>query len=185
MHMADARARVNWFWIKWFVHGGMKLFFWPERKPDRREDADERRDVIPRRPRLEIKEREHHEHRQRDDLLDDLQLVRRVTAAAPAVGRHLQDVFKKRDAPARQDDEQQRRAFEFQMAIPRERHENVREGQQHDRQPAGLSQVIHNKAAQVWPQTGCLPIRDWCRSWFDKETRKPGSPWFHGFMVSL
>jgi hypothetical protein len=29
------------------------------------------------------------------------------------------------------------------MAIPRERHENVRAGQQHDGQPTGLSQVVH------------------------------------------
>jgi hypothetical protein len=30
------------------------------------------------------------------------------------------------------------------MAIPRERHENVRASQQHDGQPAGLGQVVHN-----------------------------------------
>jgi hypothetical protein len=32
------------------------------------------------------------------------------------------------------------------MAIPREGHENVRERQQHDGQPAGLGQVVHKKS---------------------------------------
>jgi hypothetical protein len=31
------------------------------------------------------------------------------------------------------------------MAIPRERHENVRASQQHNGQPAGLGQVVHIK----------------------------------------
>jgi hypothetical protein len=52
---------------------------------------------------------------------------------------------KKRDAPAHQDHEQQGvLSFEFQMPIPRERHENVRAGQQHNGQASGLGQVIHN-----------------------------------------
>jgi len=58
---------------------------------------------------------------ERDDFLDDFELGGGINGVAPAIGRHLQDVFKKRDAPAHQDNEQQRFAFEFQVAVPRHR----------------------------------------------------------------
>jgi hypothetical protein len=76
----------------------------------------------------------------------------------------LQDVFKKRDAPARQNDEQQRFTFEFQVALPRHRHENVRAGQQYDGQPAGLSQVVHkyySSGDSVSPNASRVPRRTW------------------------
>ena len=101
--------------------------------------------MIPGGHRLEIKKRKDHEDQQGDDFLDDLQLEGGVAVAAPAVGRHLQQIFKKRDGPAYNDDQQQRFALVFQMSIPRAGHEKVGANEEHDRQPAGLSQVIHKK----------------------------------------
>ena len=117
----------------------------PEGEGDGGEDADEGGDVIPSRHGLEIKERKHHEYYEGDDFLDDLQLVGGVRVVAPAVGRDHEKIFKESDAPAREDDQPERRGFEFrvQVAIPRERHENVRADEQHDGQPAGLNNFIH------------------------------------------
>ena len=110
----------------------------PERERHRREQARERRRVVPPEFFVQIKNRKNHEDRERDNFLDDLQLRGGIDRVAPAVRGNHQDVFKKRDAPARKDDERQRLALEFQMAIPRERHEDIRDGQQHNRQPAGF-----------------------------------------------
>ena len=86
---------------------------WPEGEGHGGEDADEGGDVVPGRHGLEIKKGEHHEDGQGDDFLDDFQLVGGVSVAAPAVGGHLQQIFKKGDGPAHQDDEQERLGFEF------------------------------------------------------------------------
>src|SRR5579862_8848497 len=48
------------------------------------------------------------------------------------------------------------------MTVPRAGHEEVGANQQHDRQPAGLSHVIHKMWSVIWRQTGRLPIRDLC-----------------------
>jgi len=93
---------------------------------------------------LEVKDGERAEYRERDDLLDDLQLRGGVDGVAPAVGGHLQQVFKEGDAPARHDDEQEWLLFVSQMPVPRERHKHVREGQQDNRQPAGINELVHN-----------------------------------------
>ena len=91
----------------------------------------------------QIKNREDAEHGERDDLLDDLELRGGIDRVAPAIGRDHQHVFKKRNAPAHEDDDPERRVFVFQMAVPCERHENIRAGQQHDGQPAGLGEAVH------------------------------------------
>jgi hypothetical protein len=111
----------------------------PERERHRRKDAHKRRDVVPPDFFAEIKNREHAKDRERDDLLDDLELRDGIDRVAPAVRRDHEQVFKEGDAPARKDDQPERRALEFrvQIAIPCERHENVRADQQHDGQPAG------------------------------------------------
>ena len=102
--------------------------------------------MVPRRFHFEIKEGEHDEHRQRDHLLHNLELVGGVGITAPTVGRHLQQVFKKSDPPAHENHEEQRLVLEFQMAIPRERHEDIRAGEQHKGQPAGLGEIVHGQA---------------------------------------
>lgn len=43
----------------------------------------------------EINPRKHGEDRERDDLLDDLELERRIDGVAPAIGGNLQQVLKK------------------------------------------------------------------------------------------
>src|SRR5476649_1914371 len=54
--------------------GSRLILLRPECEPHRRKDAHERRDVIPPDAFAEMKKREHAEHRERDDLLDDLEL---------------------------------------------------------------------------------------------------------------
>ena len=100
-------------------------FRWNERKRHGGQHANKCRDVIPPDLLLQIHHRESTKHQQRDDFLDDFQLRGGVNIAAPTIGRHLQDVLKKSDAPTREDDEEDRLLFIFQMPIPRERHEDV------------------------------------------------------------
>jgi len=45
------------------------------------------------------------------------------------VGRHLKDVFKKRQQPAYRDRDPERLVLVFQMPVPGERHEHVRDQQ--------------------------------------------------------
>ena len=97
--------------------------------------------MIPSDAFTQIINREDAEHGERDDFLNDLQLHGGIDRVAPAIGRDHQHVFKKRDAPAHEDDDPERHVLVFQMAVPRERHENIRAGQKHDRQPAGFSKI--------------------------------------------
>ena len=100
-------------------------FLGDKRKCHRRQHADECRNVIPADLLFKINHRKAAKYEQGDDFLDDFQLRRRINIAAPTIGRHLQDVFKKRNAPTREDDEQDGLFLIFQMTIPGERHENV------------------------------------------------------------
>src|SRR5882757_8748733 len=58
--------------------------------------------VIPVQLVAKIKRGEHPKHRQRDHLLNHLQLIRREGLRADPVGRYLQAVLKKSDAPTDQ-----------------------------------------------------------------------------------
>jgi hypothetical protein len=109
----------------------------------RGQHADEGGDVIPAHLFLKIKQREPAKYQQRDDFLDDFQLRGRVNIAAPTVGRHLEAIFEKCDAPTRDDDEPERFEFVFQMPVPRECHEEVRAKKQDNRQPAGVGEGVH------------------------------------------
>ena len=117
------------------------LFLRNERKRHRRQNAHERRDVIPPDLLLQIHHRKDAKDRQRNDFLHNFQLRCGIHIAAPAVRRHLQDVFEKRNAPARDDHKPDRLEFVFQMPIPRERHEDVRAEEQDDREPAGICKI--------------------------------------------
>ena len=89
---------------------------------------------------LEENQHENGENGEREELLDDLELPQVERAAvvdeADAVGRHHEAVLYQRDAPAEKNDQRQRefaepcRALQLQMAVPRERHEDVRTNQQ-------------------------------------------------------
>ena len=72
-----------------------------------------------------------------DDFLDNFKLKRRVRGTSPTVCGHLKTVFKEGDAPADYDDQPERRAFKFQMAVPGKGHKYIGTGQQDNWQPAG------------------------------------------------
>ena len=90
---------------------------------------------------------------QGDDFLDDLELHQvegtAVAVEADAVGRDGEAVLEKSDAPGEEDDEDERPAggnlhlLEFEMAVPRERHEDVRKDEHDD----GPDTLLHS---QVW-----------------------------------
>lgn len=66
---------------------------------NRSEDAQRGPEVVELERLLHVEQHEGHEDRQRDGLLQDLQLRQRQLGGADAVGRHLQHVFEEGDAP--------------------------------------------------------------------------------------
>jgi len=105
--------------------------------------AEEGGDVIPFNGVAQVKNGEDAEDSERNNFLSDFELRRRIDVAAPAIGGNLEDVFEKSDAPACEDDEPDGFAFEFEMTVPGEGHEDVRAGQQDERKKSGLSEIIH------------------------------------------
>ena len=99
---------------------------------------------------LEQERDDYCENSEGNHLLNHLELhqVERPPIALEAypVGRYREAILKKSNAPGKQDDENERPAcgdfhlLKFQMAVPRERHEYVREDE-HDDGPESL----HNK----------------------------------------
>lgn len=83
-------------------------------------------------------QREDAKYRERDDLLDHLQLPDRERTAelraAEAVGRDLKTVFEQGDAPTQQDDRDESETFESRfegdVTVPGQRHEGVGDDQQ-------------------------------------------------------
>jgi hypothetical protein len=105
-------------------------------------------------------------------LLHDFELRKREPSRAEAVCRHLKEIFKKCERPARDDHQPERFVLELQMAIPRERHEDVRDEEQqsgdHDSLAvaagAGLSSNLVfafkrnlNRAARTMPSLNPRP----------------------------
>ena len=73
-----------------------------------------------------VQDREGNEHRQRDDLLKNLELPQRHDLMTNAIGGHLDQVFKEGNPPANERGNQPRLGrHAFQVTVPRERHENV------------------------------------------------------------
>ena len=99
--------------------------------------------MIPSNALAEVSHDEPAEHRQRDDFLDDLQLRGGIDAVAPAIGRHHQTIFQECDRPAHENGQPEWFAFELQVSVPRERHEDIRSHQQQDRKPSGLQDRAH------------------------------------------
>lgn len=119
-------------------HG--RLLF-AEDEVDGQNQAEESGEVVPaQRIRAHEDQREDGEDRERDDLLDHLELPdREGTAefgAADAVGRDLKAIFKQGDAPAQQHDGHEAEAleprFEGDMPVPGQRHESVGDDEQND-----------------------------------------------------
>lgn len=75
--------------------------------------------------------RERNEHRQRDDLLQNLQLGQAQRRVPEAIRRHLQQILEKRDAPTQHGSDVPLLIIPVpQMRVLGERHERVREDQQ-------------------------------------------------------
>lgn len=91
---------------------------------------------------LEGDEREDGEHEERDHLLDNLQLHQREGAAVPdktdPVGGNHEGVFEEGDPPGKENDRVERPAtdqlgaLKFQVGVPGERHEDVRDEKKTD-----------------------------------------------------
>src|SRR5579859_7744835 len=90
-------------------------------------DAPESRHVIPLQLLAKVP---HRKYRKSDHFLDRLELCGCKFVGADAIGRNLKTIFKKRDPPTCQDDLPQRLAAVLEVAVPRKRHENIREGEQ-------------------------------------------------------
>ena len=103
-----------------------------EREEGRRNQAHSGRGVVPAQMLAEVEGDEDAEDHQGDDLLDHLELDEREAASTDAVGRHLEAVFEKSDAPTDENDLPQRLLAELQVAIPGEGHEDVGEGEKND-----------------------------------------------------
>ena len=104
------------------------------------------------------------EDSQRDGFLDDLELHQvegpAVAAEADAVGRYREAILEESDPPGEEDDQDQRPAgrdlhfLQFEMAVPRERHEDVR-AHEHQDSPDSLH-TFFNKSPQRYNESGNL-----------------------------
>ncbi len=73
------------------------------------------------------------ENDQRDAFLQHLKLRHTPFVGADSVGGYLENVFEKRHAPAGQDYNPERLISEFQMPVPSQIHERVRDREQNNR----------------------------------------------------
>ena len=102
--------------------------------------------MVPGELRAESRHREEDEDRERDHFLNDLEFKKRERTAvafkAETVGRHLKGIFKKRNAPREEDDRpdgperDELHVLELEVQVPGERHEDVRNDEEPDRQKA-------------------------------------------------
>jgi len=77
---------------------------------------------------------------------------------ADAIPRDLENVFKERDAPARQDHDPKRLVPEFQVPIPSQIHEHIRDGQQKDSLHASLMiRPPTHSALKIWTTARASP----------------------------
>src|SRR5262245_45044856 len=80
-----------------------------------------------------VKHRKRHEHRERDHFLHHFQLAKFECPETDAIGRHLQHVLEERDAPARENGDDEGPGTQVpKVCVPGKRHEHVRKDQQHD-----------------------------------------------------
>ena len=101
---------------------------------------------------------EYGEHGERNHLLNNFQLEKREGPSVPLkpdpVGRHQEDVFEKRDAPAEHDHQQLGQRVEptlppqMQLSVPCESHENIGDNEHPDckiRFHYGSNQFLRDK----------------------------------------
>ena len=109
----------------------MKFYLCSKDKIHRTDQAQRRPHVIELERFVHVEHREGHEDAERDCFLHDLQLRQAELGVADAVGRHLQQIFEQRDAPADEGRDVPGAVVQaFQVAVPGEGHEDVRQDQQ-------------------------------------------------------
>src|ERR1700722_8665194 len=106
----------------------------PKHEINRAHEAEAGPEIVPFQGLAHIKDGEGHEDGQGDDLLGDLHLPQAQGFDAGAVARHLEAIFKKCYAPARQNGDPNRSPMQIlEVGVPGERHENVAaEQKQHE-----------------------------------------------------
>src|SRR4029077_12101218 len=104
-----------------------------ENHENRHHDQPKSHDVIPLDLLVQVKDREDGENRKRNYFLDGLELRRGELVRPNAIRRDLKALRKKGDAPANDDDFEQRRLAVLQVTIPGKSHKNVGDGEQDDR----------------------------------------------------
>jgi hypothetical protein len=119
------------------------------------DQAGEGYGVVPVELLSEVEDAEDAEDAERDDFLHDLELVGCECFRADAVGRHLQAVFKERDRPADEDDFPKRDVFVLEMAVPRERHEDVGTNEQDDCPHGCRMRLNGTRCRSTWLQLYC------------------------------
>jgi len=102
----------------------------PENKIHCTHQTQSRVKIIPFQRLIHVKHHERHEHRQRDDLLQDLQLSKIECGVTDTVGRHLQRILEQCDSPTDQRRHAPwRRCQILQVPIPCEGHEQIGHGE--------------------------------------------------------
>ncbi len=103
-----------------------------ENKKHGQSDATKTRCIVPPYFLAEIKDRESGEHRERDDLLNGLQLRGAEFVGPDAVRRDLKAILEKGNSPAHQDHFPKSGSSVLEMAIPGKSHKDIRNGKQED-----------------------------------------------------
>ena len=101
-----------------------------EEEEDGQDDAAETREIVPAQLLLQVKHGKDGEDAEGDYFLNGLELRGGELIGADAVGRDLEAVFEKGDAPAGDDDFPERLAAVFEVAVPGKGHEDVGNRQQ-------------------------------------------------------
>ena len=94
---------------------------------------------VPFNRRMKKDEGDKRENDQRDAFLQHLKLRHTPFVRADAIGGYLENVFEECQAPASQDDDPERLISEFQMPVPSQIHEHVRDCEQNNRFHFSLS----------------------------------------------
>lgn len=101
-----------------------------EDKKDGQRDAPETRRVVPSNLFAEIENRKNGEDRERDDLLNGLQLRGREFVRADTIGGDLEAILEESDSPTDENNLPERRGAIFEVTVPGKGHKDIGDGQQ-------------------------------------------------------
>jgi hypothetical protein len=104
-----------------------------EDEEDAEDEAGEAGSIVPFQFFAQIGNGKNREDHESDDLLNGLELRGGKFIRADPVGGHLETVFEESDAPTGENDIPERFAAILEVALPREGHEDVGDGEQQDR----------------------------------------------------